>query len=153
MNLRHVIAEECCTRLKESSKTEVLIEMMEGLHAAGYVDDLDALKKEIFYREQLMSTGIGMGIGIPHVRFRGLEKPVVAVGVRPRGVADYESIDSEEVKIVLMILVGEEQHKEHIRLLSQMMERLKEADQRERLIAAEAGGAMFALLTEEVSHG
>ena len=152
MNLAKIVAEECCFHLSGNSKTEVLIEMMECLYEKGYVLDLDSLKKEIFYREQLMSTGIGVGIGIPHVRFKGIEKPVIAVGIRKGGISDYESIDKEEVKIVIMILVGEHQHKEHIRILSLAMDKLKDSVNREKLVNAADGKAIYDLLTGESSH-
>jgi len=146
MNLKTIVRKECCFLLQESRKTEVLIEMMERIHAEGLVEDLDTLKKEIFYREQLMSTGIGMGIGIPHVRFRGVTDPIVAVGVRKEGIHDYDSIDQIPVGIVIMILVGEDQHKEHIRLLSQIMGRLKSTEMRENILEAVSGEALYDLL-------
>ena len=149
MKLEDVVLKECCFHLSESNKTEVLIEMMECLHKSGYVDDLDSLKKEIFYREQLMSTGIGVGIGIPHVRLKGIENPLIAVGLKKSGISDYESIDKEDVRIVVMIIVGEFQHKEHIRLLSQIMEKLKEKEARETLIQAESSEEIYSFLTGE----
>ncbi len=152
MNLSKVIAPECCISLTESSKTEVLIELMEKIALSGFVEDLESLKKEIFYREQLMSTGIGMGIGIPHVRFKGIKNPVVAVGIRPEGIKDYESIDKEDVKIVFMILVGEDQHKEHIRLLSQIMEKLKSPEDRQTLSGLTDSQKIYSFLTGGESH-
>ena len=150
MNLNDVVAEDCCFLLSESSKTEVLIEMMEKISQQGYVSDLESLKKEIFYREQLMSTGIGMGIGIPHVRFKGIKKPIVAVGIKSEGIKDYESIDNEPVRIVFMILVGEDQHKEHIRLLSQIMEKLKNSEDRKALEAAADGKGVYSFIAGDV---
>ena len=147
MNLSEVVQKECCFQLTENKKTEVLIEMMECIHQKGLIEDLDNLKKEIFYREQLMSTGVGMGIGIPHVRFKGVEKPLIAIGIKEKGIADYESIDNEDVKIIVMILVGENQHKEHIRLLSQVMGRMKGAVEREKLIQAADGAEIYPLIT------
>lgn len=147
MNLSEVVKKECCFQLNENKKTEILIEMMECIHQKGYIGDLENLKKEIFYREQLMSTGVGMNIAIPHVRFKGVEKPLIAIGIKESGVVDYESIDNEDVKIIIMILVGEDQHKEHIRLLSQVMGRLKDRADREKLIHASDNGEIYSLLT------
>ena len=152
MNLSKVIDRECCIPLTENSKTEILIELMERITQSGYVENLESLKKEIFYREQLMSTGIGMGIGIPHVRFKGIKNPVVAVGIKPEGIKDYESIDKEDVKIVFMILVGEDQHKEHIRLLSQIMEKLKSSEDRLVLAGMTDSEDIYAFLTDGESH-
>ena len=91
----------------------------------------------IFYREQLMSTGIGLGIGIPHVRFGQIGEPVAAVGVQPKGIKDYVSIDDEAVRIVIMIIAGRNQHKEHIRLLSLIVGQLKQEGVKDSLLHAE----------------
>ncbi|OQY35457.1 MAG: hypothetical protein B6241_00715 [Spirochaetaceae bacterium 4572_59] len=151
MNLSEVVKKECCFRLNENKKTEVLIEMMECIHQKGFIEDLENLKKEIFYREQLMSTGVGMGIGIPHVRFKGVEKPLIAIGIKEKGVVDYDSIDNEDIKIIVMIMVGENQHKEHIRLLSQVIGRMKDAGDREKLIHASDSEEIYNLLTGSAS--
>ncbi|MDC7222085.1 MAG: PTS sugar transporter subunit IIA [Spirochaetales bacterium] len=151
MDLKTIFHEENCLVLHELSKTEALIEMMDNLLKTDKVTGEDDLKREIFYREQLMSTGIGMGIAVPHVRFKGVEQPVAALGICPGGIDDYESIDSEPVKLVIMIIVGENQHKQHIRLLAQIMERLKEPKQREALLKAESSKEIFSLISGE-SH-
>ena len=130
MDLKNIFHEENCLILQESTKTEALMEMMDNLTSSGKVADGDDLQREIFYREQLMSTGIGMGIGVPHVRFKGVTEPVAALGISPAGIEDYESIDNDPVKLVIMIIVGENQQKQHIRLLSQIMERLKDKGQK-----------------------
>ena len=94
------------------------------------------MKKEIFYREQIMSTGIGQNIAIPHVRFEGIETPLVYVGLSPSGIVDYESIDGQPVKIIVMILVGAEQHKEYLRILSLVVSRLKDRSLQTSLLNA-----------------
>jgi nitrogen PTS system EIIA component len=149
MDLKNIFHEENCLLLKESSKTEALSEMIESLCSAGYVDNGEDLQREIFYREQLMSTGIGMGIAVPHVRYRGVTEPVAALGIAAKGIDDYESIDNDPVTLVVMIIVGENQHKLHIRLLSRIMERLKDSGRRESLIAAASGAEIFRLITGE----
>ena len=149
MDLKKIIHEENCLLLKERNKTEVIIEMIKSIVESGRVDDEETLKKEIFYREQLMSTGIGMGIGVPHIRFSGVDEPVAAVGILPAGINDYESIDNQSVTIVIMILVGEHQHKQHIRLLSQIMEKLKNPQLRSALISCNTPHEIYELITGE----
>ena len=147
MDLKNIFHEENCLILKESTKTEAIMEIIDSLAANGKVANADDLQREIFYREQLMSTGIGMGIGVPHVRYKGVDEPVAALGISPKGIDDYDSIDSEPVRLVVMILVGENQHKQHIRLLSQIMERLKEKEKRDALMNAGSHKEIYELVT------
>ena len=153
MDLNSIIDKERCCVLKEKNKTEVIIELasslkdFKGPQLKGDSIDVEELKKELFYREQLMSTGLSLGIAVPHVRFSGVSSPLVIVGVQPDGIFDYETLDGDPVKIVVMIIAGENQHKQHIRLLSMISARLKDAEMREELIAAEDGDAIYGILT------
>ncbi len=159
MDLGNIINRERCRVLKEKTKTEAIIELVSGLEdfngpqAKKGSIDIEELKKELFYREQLMSTGLSMGIAVPHVRFSGVKSPLVIAGVQPEGIADYDTLDGSEVRIIVMIIVGENQHKEHIRLLSMISTRLKEAEMREKLIAAADGNEIYSLLSGREDSG
>ena len=149
MPLKNIIKPENCILLDQNTKIEVLNSMMEDLHAKGQIKDLEELRKEIFYREELMSTGLGLGIAIPHVRFYEAKEPVIALGIQPKGIADYQSLDNESVKIVIMIIVGKDQHKQHLQLLSQIMARLKDSAARQALINAKNESEIYTLITAE----
>ena len=148
MEFRSHICPQGIVLLTETTKTEVLLRLANTAAEAGKIINSEQLIKDIFYREQLMSTGIGLGIAIPHVRFKEFKKPVIIVGVQPEGIEDYPSIDDQPVKIVIMILVGENQHKEHIRLLSQIVAFLKTENVIDRLCAADSSEKIFAIMTE-----
>ena len=145
--------------LLKKTKTEAIIELansfenFKGSQVIGRTIDIEELKKELFYREQLMSTGLSMGIAVPHVRFSGVSSPVVIAGVQPDGIEDYDTLDGTAVKIVVMIIVGENQHKQHIRLLSMISARLKDSSLREKLIAAKSGDEIYNLLTGTINTG
>lgn len=143
MEINDLIVGGRCRILHSRTKTEALLELIDIVGAEGCVKDLEGLKKEIFYREQIMSTGIGQGIGIPHVRFPGIKEPLVLIGVSPKGVEDYESLDGEMIRLVFMILVNENHHKEYLRILSLIVQRLKDDKFRERLARVESDKAVF----------
>ena len=147
MELRELVQAERCRILHSRTKTEVLMDLMDMAADTGLITDIEGLRKEIFYREQIMSTGIGQGIAIPHVRFKGVKSPLVLVGIRSQGIDDYVSLDNETVKFVFMILVGENQHKEYLRILSLLVYRLKNEDYRSRLAGAESDDDVFEILT------
>lgn len=110
--------------------------------------DLELLKKEIFFREELMSTGIGLGLAVPHVRLEVLEKPVVCLGIQNKGIYDYESLDGQLVQVVLMILVGKDQHRQYIRILSQLTGMIKNKNLIGPLAGAQNPEELFQILTE-----
>ena len=147
MELKNILSEDFCCILNNRHKTEALFTLMDiiCLKSTQKIDQ-EKLHKEIFYREELMSTGLGFGIGIPHVRFEGVSDPIIAVGIQPDGIADYDSIDSEDIKIVIMIIVGKDQHRDHLRLLSLVMSQLKKDETKTRLLTAASGKEIHSIL-------
>ena len=132
--------------LESSTKDQVLSQLVELLGESGDMPDKANLKQQILYREQLMSTGIGLGIAVPHVRMEGVKAPIVAIGICRGGVPDYESIDDSAVKIVVMIVAGKDQHREYIRLLSEIVSKLKGERMIEQLLKAESPEEICGLL-------
>lgn len=137
MNLKDIVRKDCIKILEKNNKKSVLLELINILSESRAVDDVETLTERVLYREELMSTGIGLGIAIPHVRYEGVKRPTVAVGISKEGIADYKSIDDKIIKIVVMILVGKDQHKEHIKLLSEIVSKLKNNNGIDRLLQLE----------------
>lgn len=149
MNIESLIRMDRVCILKDTKKSEVLISLLEMAAGTGdEIRDLEQLKKEIFFREELMSTGIGLGLAIPHVRFEGLPGPVVCVGVQPEGIYDYESLDGQPVKVVIMILVNSEAHRQYIRILSQITGSLRKKELLPRLMKAGTAEDAYRILKE-----
>ncbi len=149
MNLDNILKKELCCILKEKNKNEVLIELIDRISSCYSMEKnlTENITKNIFYREQLMSTGIGLGTAIPHIRFEGISEPIMAVGISKKGIKDYVSIDDEIIRIVVMIIVGKDQHKEHIRLLSMIVSLLKQENKKKDLLAASNANEVYRLMT------
>jgi PTS system nitrogen regulatory IIA component len=122
--------------LETSKKSDALKLLIDCLATAPQVNDRQELHDGIFYREELMSTGIGLGIGVPHVRLNSIENPVMCVGLCRNPVTDYESLDGQPVRLIFMIAAGKNQHAEHIKLLAKISSKLKDDKLREALINA-----------------
>ena len=91
----------------------------------------------IWDREKLMSTGIGNGIAIPHVRMAGLIGPSITVGVSRDGITDYESLDPEPICILILIAAPQGQHEVYIQLLAKVAQALKHQQLRQAIIKAD----------------
>jgi mannitol/fructose-specific phosphotransferase system IIA component (Ntr-type) len=136
MKLSEYLTAENVILLQGRSKQEVLDELIRPL-AEQSGQDAGRLAEAVWAREKLMSTGIGHGLAIPHVRIEGLVRPALAVGVRAGGIDDYPSLDDEPVRIVVMILAPKGQHEVHIRLLAQVADVLRDKATAERIVACE----------------
>lgn len=132
--------------LDKIGKKELFDNMINLLAATPYVKNASDLHSAIYEREDLMSTGIGLNLGIPHVRIKSVKEMTVALALVKDGVEDYESLDSEPVKLVFMIIAREDQHAQHLKFLSQLSTVLKNDDFRNALINCSDANELYALL-------
>lgn len=144
MDYRNYISINRIKILETTDKENCLEEIINLFGEEG--GDKKELKKAIFYRESLMSTGIGLGVAIPHVRTEDIQKISISIGVQKAKIDNYEAIDNEPIKLVFMIIANKIQHKEHIKILSSLMSKLKEPAMIDRILEAENTEEIYNIL-------
>ena len=147
MELKDYIDKNLISVFKNEKKKKVILDLINLICKNKELDSNKEIKEAIFYREQLMSTGIGLGIAVPHARIKGIKDLVMAVGVCREGITDYETIDNVPVKIVVLIIAGEGQHKAYIRVLSLIVTKLKKVETREKILEAKDEEEIYKILT------
>jgi len=130
-----------------SSKRDTLLTLAENLAAAPQVKNRQELSAEILKREELMSTAIGCGIAIPHVRLSSITDLVVSVGISRTDIVDFHPLDDEPVRLVFMIAAAHNQHAYYLQTLSWFSTRLKNKELRDSLLSVETPQQAFSLLT------
>lgn len=151
ISLRDVLAPEHVVRFDTSSKREALQTLIDLAATSAHVDNRADLEKGILDREELMSTGIGLGVAVPHVRLASIKKPMMAVGVSASNITDYDSIDGLPVRLLFMILAGSHQHAVHIKVLSRVANLVKDDHFRDHLLEAGDAQTTFDLLVRNAS--
>jgi|WetSurMetagenome_2_1015567.scaffolds.fasta_scaffold180474_2 nitrogen PTS system EIIA component len=129
-----------------ADKENVLKKLCKVVCAAGDVELEKQLEEKIFHRETLMSTGIGLGVGIPHVRCAGVKNIIIAMAVSDTPVTNYESIDGFPIRIVIMIVVPENCHRQHIQILNDIVHLFKNTDKREGILSAHTPDEIYRVL-------
>ena len=145
--LQDVLAPERTLLLDCAGKEDALNTLVDALATAPEVKDKEELRCEVFEREALMSTGIGFGIGVPHVRLASIKSLVLAVGVNRQDLQDYASLDERPVRIICMLAARENQHAQYLKALAAISSLMKDAAVREALLAAPDAAAIYSLLT------
>jgi len=130
---------------KKQDNLEVLLQMIEKKNL---VEDKNKLRKSIFEREDLMSTGIGLGIAIPHVRIKGVDDILISILINKKGIEDYDSLDGLPVKIIIMIVAGDEQHRDYLIVLSRIVKMLKKDFIRKSMIESITKEEVIELISE-----
>ena len=103
---------------------------------SGRVDDRQAALDALLAREAETTTGVGMGIGIPHAKTEAVNRPSLAFARSAEGV-DFGSMDGEPATLVFLILVPKEGGEDHLTILSSLSRALMHDDVRERLHEAD----------------
>lgn len=145
--IKNILKPENVMLLDSDAKDAALLEMLEIVADNGDISDKQAVVEGIFQREKLMSTGIGLGIGIPHVRMDGIDDLMMAVGLAKNELTDYESLDGKPVKLIFMILAGANQHTQHIKTMAAISSRVRNAVLHEMLMQADDVETIYKLLT------
>jgi len=148
VDLKDILDPSHVMLLETSSKDQALMTMVETLHRTGAIENKEAVAEGIFQREKLMSTGIGLGIGIPHVRMSGIENLIMAAAVSTQDITDYESLDGKPVRLIFMILAGKDQHTLHIKTMAAISSRLRNEVLREMIMQSRDTQTIYSLLTE-----
>jgi len=133
--------------INHSSKRDALLALAENLADSPQVKNRQELYSEILKREELMSTAIGCGIAIPHVRLSSVTDLVVSVGISRTDIVDFHPLDDEPVRIVLMIAAANSQHAYYLQTLSWFSSRLKNKELRDSLLKAQSTQEAYNLLT------
>ncbi len=147
LQLKNILSPERILFLNHSTKHDALIRLAENLATAPQVKDAKELSKEILKREDLMSTAIGRGIAIPHVRLASVTDLVMSVGISRCDIIDFEPIDDVPVRLLFMIAAAYNQHSYYLQTLSYFSAKIRNSELRDALLAAEDPIAAYQLLT------
>ena len=148
MELSTYLSPDRVILLEAATKREALGELASVLARAEGAIEQGTLEEAILKREDLMSTGIGNGLAIPHVRMPEISTAMMTVGVSHGGIDDYESLDNEPVRIVILIAAPQGQHETYIRLLAKAADVLKQPELRDAIVDSDDCEEMYRILTE-----
>ncbi|MDR2210595.1 MAG: PTS sugar transporter subunit IIA [Spirochaetaceae bacterium] len=148
IQVESIVSPDRVVFLNYASKRDALMALAENLANAPQVKNREELTLEIIKREDLMSTAIGRGIAIPHVRLGSVTDLVVSVGISRVDIVDFQALDDEPVRLLLMIAASYNQHAYYLQTLSFFSARLKKANLRSALLRAESVQEVYALLIE-----
>ncbi len=135
-------------RIKSKNKYKAIEELATVFQDSRICDDIEALIKALKEREQIMSTGIGFGIAIPHAKIKSVQEIGFAIGISRNGI-EFDSIDSKPVNLIILVAAGERQHKEYLKILSSIMTLLKVNNIKEEIIRTEAPEKIMDILRKQ----
>lgn len=101
----------------------------------------------LFAREKMGSTGLGLGVAIPHGRIKGLKEAHGAF-LRLSAPIQFDSPDGQPVNLVFVLLVPEAANEHHLQLLSELAQMFSDKAFRSQLVACADAAAGHALISQ-----
>jgi PTS system nitrogen regulatory IIA component len=148
VQVESILSPERVVFLNYPGKRDALMALAENLSGAPQIKNRQELSEEILRREELMSTAIGRGIAIPHVRLASVTDLVVSVGISQTDITDFQPLDDEPVRLLFMIAAAYNQHAYYLQTLSFFSARLKNRDLRSALLTSQNEAQAYSLLTQ-----
>ncbi len=133
--------------LQEREKIEVIKELSKKLIELGYITDAEEFFSEILKRENLESTGIGMGIAIPHARSKAVKDLVIVFGRSKEGI-DFSSLDGKPAHLIFLIAGPEDKKTEYLFALAKLSKLLRKDEVRIELNKAKDKEEVLAIINK-----
>ena len=146
IHLESIVSPDRIIFLNFSAKRDALLALVDNISTSPQVKNKQELAQEILKREDLMSTAIGRGIAIPHIRLSSVTDLVVSIGISQTDIIDFQALDDEPVRLLFMIAAATSQHAYYLQTLSFFSSRLKNHELRNALIAAATPQEAYAIL-------
>ena len=118
--------------LKANDKAEILDKLISSLESKVSNGELEKIRAAVHEREDIMSTGVGKGLAIPHGKTAGISETYAAFAILQDPV-DYEAIDDKPVDMVFLLVGPQSSNSLHIKMLSRISRLMNNSEFRDRL--------------------
>lgn len=131
--ISHYLDPELVCFLEVDSREEALIVIVEHLDKHGKLVDKSAFYQAVLDREKLVSTGIGMGVAIPHAKLSSYNDFFIAIGILRKGVS-WDALDGAPVRLIFMIGGPDDKQTEYLQILSRLTYAIKDERRRKKIL-------------------
>ncbi|PWU12816.1 MAG: PTS sugar transporter subunit IIC [Verrucomicrobia bacterium] len=151
MDLGDILSkEQILIDLQADDRWQAIDELIGNLVATGRIkpEHRDAVAAVVKKREASMSTGIGLGIGIPHASTDLIYEVAGALGRSKKGV-NFDALDNQPVKLVILFLVPQGQFQKHLHTLANIAKLLSKPEIRTALEQAADADVMLQIIRDQ----
>ncbi len=135
IKINNLFSEDRIKFLNCGSRKEALVEMINL--SENKVTDVTNFGETVFEREDIVSTGLGQGYAIPHVKNEFVPEFFITMGIIKKGI-DWDSIDGKAVDVVFLIGGPDEQQNIYLSILSKLSLIIKNPKNKEFFLNADS---------------
>ncbi len=142
--IEKVLDPELVVFLDSETRDEALEALVERCEEAGKLRDRATFLDAILQREQVVSTGIGMGVAIPHAKLPNYSNFFIAIGVCSKRI-NWQSLDNFPVRLIFLIGGPDDKQTEYLQILSSLTLAIKEEERRKQMLSVSSAEEMIQL--------
>ena len=135
MKIFRYLNEELIFFLDDTNKEEALASLVHKTVQVKHFPDEEKFHQAILERERIVSTGIGMGVAIPHAKLASFQEFFVIIGILTQGV-DWNALDGAPVRLIFMIGGPDDKQTEYLQILSCLTMALRDESLRKDMLQA-----------------
>ncbi len=136
------------TNMGGMTKEEIINGLVEMVARSPKILDKEKVRKAIFDRERIMSTGVGNGFAIPHGKTDAVTDIAAAFCVTERPIP-YQSLDEIPVRLVFLLVGKDNLVGPHIKLLSRISRLMNKEEFRNRLLGLKSPQEVISAFRQE----
>lgn len=130
--------------LDAEKRDDVLLELVGQLNTLSKLKNADLFYEALQKREQIVSTGIGLGVAIPHAKLEGYDDFFIAIGIHRKGV-EWNALDGAPVRLIFMIGGPDNKQTEYLKILSLLTLAIKSEERRKKMVKAKSADEVLQL--------
>lgn len=134
--------------LKADNKNDLINELIDLLEPKVNQEQLEKMRESVFDREQIMSTGVGKQLAIPHGKCSFIDDIFASFAILKKPI-EFNSIDNEPVKMVFLLVGPESKCNNHIKLLSRISRLMNSSSFREKLLNCHSSDEIYETFQQE----
>lgn len=127
-----------------TSRDEALQKLIDILEKKGKLKEKESFYQAITDREKIISTGIGMGVAIPHAKLPEYDDFFIAIGIIKTGL-QWDSLDGAPVRLIFLIGGPDDKQTEYLQILSCLTVALKDEERRKKMLTLNSEEAIIKL--------
>jgi nitrogen PTS system EIIA component len=147
INISDYLDAKLVTFLGVETRDEALRALVEVVSVSGKISNKEDFFKAIVDREEIVSTGIGMGVAIPHSKLPTYNNFFIAIGILKKGV-DWNALDGATVRIVFLIGGPDDKQTEYLQILSALTVAIKDEERRKKMLTLKSPAAIIKLFKD-----
>jgi PTS system nitrogen regulatory IIA component len=141
-----LISSELIFFIKSQDRDDVIRQLILNVNKVKKIGPLEEFYNAVVTREKVVTTGIGMGVAIPHAKLNSLSDFFIAIGILEKGI-DWKSLDGHPVRLVFLIGGPDDKQTQYLKILSSLTLAIKDDETRKQLFNSTTPEEAYASFT------